>query len=64
MESVTLEKFEYLPEDLETIKSFMKSNYFIGGSWSFATAGWFYLIDEEYTEILNYCMENIIDRIS
>ena len=57
MESVTLEKFKYLPEDLETIKSFMKSNYFTGILEPEAV-GWFYLIDEEYTEILNYCMDN------
>ena len=57
MESVTLEKFEYLPEDLETIKSFMKSDYFIGVIAPEAV-GWFHLIDKEYTEILNYCTDN------
>ena len=55
MESVTLEKFEYLPEDLETIKSFMKSNYFIG---ALPSLSWFDLLDEEYTNVLNYCMDN------
>mgnify|MGYP006350895177 CR=1 FL=1 len=57
MESVTPEKFEYLPEDLETIKGFFKSDYFIGGL-APETVDWFYLLDEEYTNVLNYCMDN------
>ena len=57
MESVTPEKFEYLPEDLETIKSFMESLYLHKVRSSSLNIGWGDLLDEEYTEVLNYCMD-------